>query len=87
MRVRERERERERERLCVEKGSTCSWAWKIISYVHNISATGDTEDHCAVESGGQSPKVKQDSFDEVYKPQELTDFDSLFNRNITRTSE
>ena len=28
-----------------------------------------------------------DSFDEVYKPFELTDFDSFFNRNITRTSE
>ena len=28
-----------------------------------------------------------DSFDEVYKPLELTDFDSLFGRNLTRTSE
>ena len=28
-----------------------------------------------------------DSFDEVYKPTELTDFDSLFGRNLTRTAE
>ena len=52
---------------------------------------GDLKDqHAAnaVESQEQDgSKVKQDSFDEVYKPQELTDFDSLFNRNITRTSE
>jgi hypothetical protein len=54
-------------------------------------AESDPEDHnaaSAVESQEEAgAKVKQDSFDEVYKPQELTDFDSLFNRNITRTSE
>ena len=55
------------------------------------TAAGDPEGQCAacaVESEEEnSSKVKRDSFDEVYKPQELTDFDSLFNRNITRTSE
>lgn len=55
-----------------------------------FSAADDPEGQsaaCAVESQEHNPKVKQDSFDEVYKPQELTDFDSLFNRNITRTTE
>ena len=54
------------------------------------SAESDPEgqhEERTVESLDQSSKVKQDSFDEVYKPQELTDFDSLFNRNISRTSE
>ena len=34
-----------------------------------------------------SPKPNSDSFDEVYKPLELTDFDTLFSKNIARTSE
>jgi len=33
------------------------------------------------------PSLALDSFDEVYKPLELTDFDGLFSRNIARTSE
>ena len=55
-----------------------------------ISADGDPKGQsaaCAVEYDEHGPNDKQDSFDEVYKPQELTEFDSLFNRNITRTSE
>ena len=39
------------------------------------------------EEEGPRPSSALDSFDEVYKPLELTDFDGLFSRNITRTSE
>lgn len=38
-------------------------------------------------STGTTKAVHSDSFDEVYKPFELTDFDSLFSKNIARTSE
>ena len=31
--------------------------------------------------------ANSDSFYEVYKPFELTEFDSLFSKNIARTSE
>ena len=34
-----------------------------------------------------STMIPIDSFDEVYKPLELTDFDSLFGRNLARTAE
>ena len=46
----------------------------------------DDEDEEA-EEGGQDSNLGLDSFDEVYKPLELTDFDGLFSRNITRTPE
>ena len=46
----------------------------------------DDEDEEA-EEGGQDSNLGPDSFDEVYKPLELTDFDGLFSRNITRTPE
>ena len=48
--------------------------------------TVDDEDEEA-EEGGQDSNLGPDSFDEVYKPLELTDFDGLFSRNITRTPE
>lgn len=48
--------------------------------------TVDDEDEEA-EEGGQDSNLGLDSFDEVYKPLELTDFDGLFSRNITRTPE
>ena len=48
--------------------------------------TVDDEDEEA-EEGGEDSNLGLDSFDEVYKPLELTDFDGLFSRNITRTPE
>ena len=49
-------------------------------------STVDDEDEEA-EEGGEDSNLGLDSFDEVYKPLELTDFDGLFSRNITRTPE
>ena len=49
--------------------------------------TVDDEDEAEAEEGGQDSNLGLDSFDEVYKPLELTDFDGLFSRNITRTPE
>ena len=61
-----------------------------LSFSINLTAADDPKGMCAacaVDCQEDDKKEKQDSFDEVYKPQELTDFDSLFNRNITRTTE
>ena len=60
-------------------------------YISLVPAAGDPKGQsasCAIEycDDDEPKKEKEDSFDEVYKPQELTDFDSLFNRNITRST-
>ena len=34
-----------------------------------------------------APAQARSSFDEIYKPSELTEFDSLFTRNMVRTAE
>lgn len=49
----------------------------------------DDEDEEEVEEGegGQDSNLGLESFDEVYKPLELTDFDGLFSKDITRTPE
>lgn len=47
----------------------------------------DDEDEEEVEEGEGGQDSKLESFDEVYKPLELTDFDGLFSKNITRTPE
>jgi hypothetical protein len=38
-------------------------------------------------ASSSSSATRSTSFDEVYKPLELTDFDSLFSKNIARTSD
>ena len=48
---------------------------------------GEPESRSAASVGGSTDLGPVDSFDEVYKPSELTDFDSLFGRNLARTTE
>ena len=47
----------------------------------------DPESCNAASSSAREEKTNLDSFNEVYKPLELSDFDALFARNITRTAE
>lgn len=48
---------------------------------------GDPASQSAASVAGSRDISAIDSFDEVYKPLELTDFDSLFGRNLARTAE
>lgn len=48
---------------------------------------GDPSSQSAASVAGIRGAAATDSFDEVYKPLELTDFDSLFSRNLARTGE
>ena len=57
-----------------------------------VSGKNDPASYSAASSSSSDSGTKfvathSDSFDEVYKPLELTDFDSLFSKNIARTSE
>lgn len=54
-----------------------------------LPAEGDPENMSAAGATGSSThsSMQSNSFDEVYKPFELTDFDSLFSKNIPRTSD
>lgn len=48
---------------------------------------GEPESKSAASAYESKTLYPVDSFDEVYKPLELTDFDALFARNLTRTPE
>ena len=63
--------------------------FKILPDIVLFPAEGDPDNLSAagVDGDPSQPSVWSDSFDEVYKPFELTDFDSLFSKNIPRTSE
>ena len=55
------------------------------SLTHSLTPSVDDED----EPECQSPPLtlKDDSFDEIYKPFELTDFDGLLAKNLGRPVE